>query len=149
MNRIDRLLSMLSVLQTRQIITVDQLANHFRISTGKVYNDIVALQKLNILVQFNAHSGCLSLKGRLIPIVNFTKEEADALIQLSSSGCHEQGSPEGKGQESLERAKEIAPLECALKKIADVLKEQQHSKTFQVYSQDKLIIPASMKNDLF
>jgi predicted DNA-binding transcriptional regulator YafY len=134
MNRTDRLLAMLSVLQSRQIITVDQLAKHFRISTGKVYNDIVALQKLNILVQFNADSGCLSLKGRLIPVVNFTKEEGDALVKRAA----DTGPAIHKGH---------APLERALKKIADVLKEQQHSKAYLVYSQDKLIIPASIKSD--
>lgn len=130
MNRTDRLLAMLSVLQSRQIITVDQLAKHFHISTGKVYSDIAALQKLNILVHFNDHSGFLSVRGRLVPIVNFTKAEAEALEQRAADS----GS---------------APLETALKKIAEALKEQQHSKAYQVYSQDKLIIPASIKGDLF
>jgi hypothetical protein len=155
MNRTDRLLAMLSVLQSRQIITVDLLAKHFRISTGKVYSDIVALQKLNILVHFNDHSGCLTVRGRLIPVVNFTREEADALKKRAADA----GSIIDPGQATAPdpatdppsngKPDKTAPLETALKKIVDVLHEQQHSKDYRLYSQDKLIIPASIQGDLF
>ena len=43
MNRTDRLVSMVMLLQSRRVITAAQLADHFEITERTVYRDLAAL----------------------------------------------------------------------------------------------------------
>jgi hypothetical protein len=63
MNRIDRLLEMLAVLQTKKVVTVDYLKEKFHISTRIVYQDIQLIAELRIAVQYESDKGCIILKG--------------------------------------------------------------------------------------
>jgi predicted DNA-binding transcriptional regulator YafY len=63
MNRIDRLLEMLVVLQTKKVVTVDYLKEKFHISTRTVYQDIQLIADLRIAVQYESDKGCIILKG--------------------------------------------------------------------------------------
>ncbi|MGF7042503.1 helix-turn-helix transcriptional regulator [Mucilaginibacter lappiensis] len=63
MNRIDRLLEMLAVLQTKKVVTVDYLKEKFHISTRTVYQDIQLIAELRISVQYESDKGCIILKG--------------------------------------------------------------------------------------
>ena len=135
MNRVDRLLAILSVLESRQLITVDQLAKRFHISTAKVYNDIKALEELQVFVDFRDDSGCLDVRGQLVPTVIFTEEEADALERLKA------GPATGNNSRG--------PVDSALEKIRDALKDQRRAGPYRFTSKNKLIIPASIKPPLF
>jgi len=68
MNRVDRLLEMLTVLQTQKVVTVDYLKEKFHISTRTVYNDMQMLTQLRIQVQYEDNKGCFILKGYCPPI---------------------------------------------------------------------------------
>jgi biotin operon repressor len=61
MNRADRLLSVLVLLQTRNVVSVDLLKAHFHISTRAAYQDLEALKQLKITVTFEAQKGCFML----------------------------------------------------------------------------------------
>lgn len=63
MNRADRLLKILVLLQSREVATIDLLKQHFRISTRTAYQDLQALKQLKITVTFNDTKGCFVLTG--------------------------------------------------------------------------------------
>lgn len=68
MNRVDRLLEVLAVLQTKKVVTVDYLKEKFHISTRTVYRDIYLLTELRITVVYESQKGCFVLKGYCPPI---------------------------------------------------------------------------------
>ncbi|WPU92017.1 HTH domain-containing protein [Mucilaginibacter sabulilitoris] len=68
MNRVDRLLEVLAVLQTKKVVTVDYLKEKFHISTRTVYRDIYLLTELRITVMYESQKGCFVLKGYCPPV---------------------------------------------------------------------------------
>lgn len=63
MNRADRLLKILVLLQNREVATIDLLKQHFNISTRTAYQDLEALKQLKITVTFDDTKGCFILVG--------------------------------------------------------------------------------------
>ena len=61
MNRADRLLRVLVLLQTRDVVSIDLLKSHFHISTRTAYQDLEGLKQLKITVTFEAEKGCFVL----------------------------------------------------------------------------------------
>ncbi len=57
MNRADRLLKVLVLLQTRDVVSIDLLKSHFHISTRTAYHDLEGLKQLKITVTFEAEKG--------------------------------------------------------------------------------------------
>ncbi|MEN0052830.1 MAG: HTH domain-containing protein [Mucilaginibacter sp.] len=68
MNRVDRLLEMLAVLQTQKVVTVDYLKQKFHISSRTVYRDMELLTRLRIQVQYKDDKGCFILNGYCLPV---------------------------------------------------------------------------------
>ncbi|MEO7923173.1 MAG: YafY family protein [Chitinophagaceae bacterium] len=84
MNRIDRLLGILTLLQSKKYVTADRIADKYAISIRTVYRDIKALAELGIPVSFEAPKGYFVVQGYFLPPVAFSSEEANALL-LSES----------------------------------------------------------------
>lgn len=63
MNRADRLLRVLVLLQTRDVVSIELLTTQFQISTRTAYQDLEALKQLKITVTFEAEKGCFILVG--------------------------------------------------------------------------------------
>jgi hypothetical protein len=63
MNRADRLLRVLVLLQTRNVVSIELLMAQFHISTRTAYQDLEALKQLKITVTFEAEKGCFVLVG--------------------------------------------------------------------------------------
>jgi hypothetical protein len=61
MNRADRLLKVLVLLQSRDVVSIDLLKTHFHITTRTAYQDIEALKQLKISITFEAVKGCYIL----------------------------------------------------------------------------------------
>lgn len=80
MNRLDRLLAMILVLQGRRLVTAEYLAEHFDLSVRTVYRDLAALGEAGVPIAAQAGVGYSLLKGYHLPPVNFTEQEAAALI---------------------------------------------------------------------
>jgi biotin operon repressor len=57
MNRIDRLLGILTLLQSKKFVPAEKIADKFDISVRTVYRDIKALGELGIPVSFEAARG--------------------------------------------------------------------------------------------
>ena len=80
MNRIDRLLGLILFLQSRRYATAADMAGHFGLSVRTIYRDIRALGEAGVPILAEAGVGYSLLKGYHLPPVNFTEEEAGALV---------------------------------------------------------------------
>lgn len=80
MNRLDRLTSLLTSLQTGRWKTSEQLAARFGISARTVYRDIRSLQQAGVPVICEAGRGYSIMEGYRLPPVMFTREEAVSLL---------------------------------------------------------------------
>lgn len=80
MNRIDRLVATILLLQSRRLIRACDIAQHFEISTRTVYRDMNALCEAGVPVAAEAGEGYSIVDGYHLPPVMFTPEEASALF---------------------------------------------------------------------
>ncbi|OAM89237.1 YafY family transcriptional regulator [Termitidicoccus mucosus] len=79
MNRVDRLLAQILLLQSRRVITAGEMARHFGLSVRTVYRDLAALGEAGVPIVAEAGVGYALRRGYLLPPVNFTPGEAHAL----------------------------------------------------------------------
>ncbi|MEQ8424316.1 MAG: HTH domain-containing protein, partial [Cyclobacteriaceae bacterium] len=84
MNRVDRLVGILTVLQSRKYVMADKIADKFGISIRTVYRDIKALDEIGIPVSFENNKGYFIAQGYFLPPVSFSTEEANALVLIAS-----------------------------------------------------------------
>ncbi|MEW6731339.1 MAG: YafY family protein [Acidobacteriota bacterium] len=84
MNRVDRLMGVLTVLQARKFVTAEQLAQNFEISIRTIYRDIRALNEIGVPVGYESNKGYFIMQGYFLPPVSFTSEEANALILMDT-----------------------------------------------------------------
>lgn len=83
MNRIDRLVAILIYLQGRRVTRAEDIADEFQTSIRTVYRDIAALAEAGVPIVGEAGVGYSIVKGYHLPPVQFTTEEATALITAS------------------------------------------------------------------
>ena len=84
MNRIDRLLGILTFLQSRKYVPAEKIADKFGISIRTVYRDVKALCEQGIPVSFEPNKGYFVVQGYFLPPVSFSPEEANALLLTES-----------------------------------------------------------------
>lgn len=80
MNRLNRLTAILLLLQTRRVMTSDQLAERFAVSRRTVYRDIRVLEEAGVPIMSEAGVGYCLARGYHLPPVMFTRAQAGALI---------------------------------------------------------------------
>jgi predicted DNA-binding transcriptional regulator YafY len=80
MNRIDRLVATVLLLQSRRLIRAQDIAEHFGISIRTVYRDLLALQEAGVPLAAETGEGYSLVEGYHLPPVMFTQEEANALF---------------------------------------------------------------------
>ncbi|MFN8342480.1 MAG: YafY family protein [Cyclobacteriaceae bacterium] len=80
MNRIDRLTAMLVHLQTKKVVTAEEMASRFEISLRTVYRDVKALMEAGVPIGSEAGKGYFIVDGYHLPPVMFTQDEASAMI---------------------------------------------------------------------
>jgi predicted DNA-binding transcriptional regulator YafY len=78
--RLPRLTSILTLLQTKKIVTAGELATKFSVSSRTIYRDIKALEQAGVPVLVEEGKGFCLMEGYRIPPVMFTESEANALI---------------------------------------------------------------------
>jgi predicted DNA-binding transcriptional regulator YafY len=84
MNRMDRLLGILTLLQSKKFIPAQKIADKYNISIRTVYRDMKAMAELGIPVSFEAPKGYFIVQGYFLPPVSFSTEEANALILIEA-----------------------------------------------------------------
>lgn len=80
MNRLERITSILLMLQSRRKVTAQQLADHFETSVRTIYRDVRVLEEAGVPVGAEAGLGYFLMDGYSLPPVMFTKEEAAAML---------------------------------------------------------------------
>ncbi|GAB3641762.1 helix-turn-helix transcriptional regulator [Spirosoma arcticum] len=78
--RLSRLVALLTLLQTKRILTASELAHRFSVSTRTIYRDIRTLERAGIPVVTQEGKGYAMLEGYRLAPVMFTREEAIALL---------------------------------------------------------------------
>lgn len=136
MNRIDRLLGMLTMLQSRKYVPAEQLADKFNISIRTVYRDVKALCEQGIPVSFEQHKGYFVVQGYFLPPVSFTNEEANAMLLMETLIA-------GFADKSIKNH-----YTSALNKVKAVLKYGQKERVDYLHENIKLQVPKRFVNDL-
>ncbi|NDC43367.1 MAG: YafY family transcriptional regulator [Chitinophagia bacterium] len=84
MNRIDRLLGILLLLQSKKYTTAERIADKYEISLRTVYRDLKALGEQGVPVGFEPGKGYFIVRDYFLPPVSFSTEEARALLLMET-----------------------------------------------------------------
>ena len=79
-SRLSRLTAIITLLQSKRLITAGVIAKKFGISIRTVYRDIKAIEQAGIPVFMEEGKGYSLMEGYTLPPVMFTEAEANALI---------------------------------------------------------------------
>ena len=135
MNRIDRLMAIVTTLQSRKYVMAETISEKFEISIRTVYRDIKALAELGIPVSFENQKGYFIVQGYFLPPVAFSMEEANALLLMESAAM-------GFADKSIRKH-----YSSALNKVKSVLKTSQKEKIELLTNNIRLQIPERLTND--
>ncbi len=80
MNRIDRLMGYLLMLQSRELVRAQDFAEQFEISERTVYRDMQALCEVGVPIAAMPGEGYRLMAGYYLPPIMFTPDEARALF---------------------------------------------------------------------
>jgi len=80
MTRLTRLTTILLHLQSKRVVTAQELADKFGITQRTIYRDIRALEEAGIPIIGEAGKGYSLVEGYRIPPVMFTEQEINALL---------------------------------------------------------------------
>ncbi len=80
MTRLDRLIAILLLLQSKRILRAQDIADYFKVSVRTVYRDVQALCEAGLPVAAEAGAGYSLVDGHYLPPVMFTRDEVSALF---------------------------------------------------------------------
>lgn len=78
--RLSRLVTILTLLQTKRMLTASELAKKFSVSSRTIYRDIKALEQSGVPILTEEGKGYKLMEGYRVPPVMFTENQANALI---------------------------------------------------------------------
>ena len=78
--RLSRLTAILTLLQTKRLLTATELAKKFSVSIRTIYRDIKALEQAGVPILTEDGKGNTVMEGYRIPPIMFTENQANALI---------------------------------------------------------------------
>jgi len=78
--RLSRLTAIVTLLQSKRLVTATEIARRFKISKRTAYRDIRALEKSGIPIFTEEGKGYSLVEGYSLPPIMFTEQEANALI---------------------------------------------------------------------
>ena len=81
MNRFDRIVALLILLQSRRVVTGPALADRFGVSLRTIYRDIRTLEQAGVPIIGEPNVGYSLADGYRLPPVLFTREEAAARLR--------------------------------------------------------------------
>lgn len=79
MNRIDRLMGIITALQSKKHCTVAQLAAQFAVSERTIFRDLKAIGEIGVPIYYEPEKGYSVASAYFLPPVSLTVEEANAL----------------------------------------------------------------------
>lgn len=113
LNRFDRSLAILVLLQSRRLVTAQQLAARFDVSLRTIYRDIRSLEAAGVPIIGEAGQGYTIMEGYRLPPVMFTREEAGSFV--AAEKLMQRFTDEGLGRN----------FTSALNKVKSVLKSRE------------------------
>jgi predicted DNA-binding transcriptional regulator YafY len=125
MRRADRLFQIIQLLQTRRLITAEDIAQQLEVSTRTIYRDIQDLSLSGVPVISQTGSGYRLDKSYHLPPITFSEAELEALIL---------GARMVQAWSDRELASEATR---ALQRIAQVLPQQRQG----AFEDEELIVP--------
>lgn len=81
--RLTRLTAILTLLQSKKLLTATQIADKFGMSKRTAYRDIKALEESGVPIFTEEGKGYSLMEGYNLPPIMFTEQEANALITAS------------------------------------------------------------------
>ncbi|PWK17316.1 HTH domain-containing protein [Arcicella aurantiaca] len=78
--RLSRLVAILTILQTKRLVTSTKLAEKFDVSTRTIYRDLKALEQAGVPILTEDGKGYSLMEGYKIPPIMFSENQANALI---------------------------------------------------------------------
>jgi Predicted transcriptional regulator len=135
MNRIDRLLGILTLLQSKKFVPAEKIAEKFKISIRTVYRDVKALGEQGVPVSFEQSRGYFIVDTFFLPPVSFSSDEANALLLMESMVAL-------MADRSIQKH-----YTTALDKIKAVLKDSQKEKLEHLQNNIRLQFPDFIKHD--
>ena len=133
MNRVDRLMGILTYLQSHKFVMGEKLAAKFEISVRTVYRDIRALEEIGIPVSFETNKGYFVVPGYFLPPVSFTSHEANALILVAALA-------DRFADRSIARHSDNA-----LEKVRTVLRQSDKEKSEHLSSRTRVLSPPKVE----
>ena len=85
MTRLTRLTSILLHLQSKRVVTAQELAVRFDITLRTIYRDIRALEEAGVPIIGEVGKGYSLVEGYRLPPVMFTEQEINALLNLTKN----------------------------------------------------------------
>jgi len=137
MNRIDRLTAILIQLQSKKVVTAQEIAERFEISLRTVYRDVRSLEEAGVPLGAEAGKGYFIMDGYHLPPVIFTQEEANALVIGSKL-------IEGQTDKSIKKH-----FREAMFKIKSVLKSEEKEGLEKLESQIRVASIPQLENENF
>lgn len=134
MNRIDRLMGILTYLQSHKFVMAEKLSDKFEISVRTVYRDIKALAEIGIPVSFENNKGYFIVQGYFLAPVSLTSSEANALILVAALANRYTDKTTTKNTEN------------AIQKIRAVLREADKEKSEQFSNRVKVLNTQPLAN---
>lgn len=135
MNRIDRLIGMMTLLQSKKYCTIEKLCDKFNIGVRTVYRDIKALNEIGVPVHFENGKGYFISQGFFLPPLSLTIEEANALVLLNTLA-------DKFADNSI-----VKHSRGALDKIKAALRYADKDKSDQLSSQINVYVPETERNE--
>lgn len=80
MSQLSRLISILTLLKSKRLLTANELARKFEVSIRTIYRDIRKLEEAGVPVTTIEGRGYSLMDGYTVPPVQFTEKQANALI---------------------------------------------------------------------
>lgn len=78
--RLDRIVAILIQLQSKRVVTAQELADRFQVSQRTIYRDIRSLEVSGVPIISEAGLGYSIMEGYRLPPVMFTREEASSFV---------------------------------------------------------------------
>ena len=123
------MLGTILLLQSRRLVTAEQIAAHFETSVPTVYRDLSALSEIGVPIAAEAGVGYSLLKGYHLPPVMFSEAEASALFVG------------GEMVKGFADASLAGPVDSALLKIRAVLPREQRDQAERILQHTAVIAP--------
>jgi predicted DNA-binding transcriptional regulator YafY len=129
MNRTDRLMGIVALLQSKKYLTAEAIAERYRISVRTVFRDLRAMAEIGVPIAFEPGQGYYIVNGYFLPPVSLSMEEANALALMEPIVLR-------FADRSIQQH-----FETALTKIKLVLSKAQREKLEQTQAQTAHFLP--------